>query len=71
VIRRHQLDGGIRTISPAASSTASRLGSDAAPDRATDVGASCAQGAGTQTASDQWRAGLVNADGRERPLRRQ
>jgi hypothetical protein len=23
---------------------------------------------GTQTASDQWRAGVVNADGRERPL---
>jgi DNA invertase Pin-like site-specific DNA recombinase len=26
---------------------------------------------GTQTASDQWRAGVVNADGRERPLHRQ
>ena len=25
----------------------------------------------TQTASDQWRAGVVNADGRERPLHRQ
>ena len=26
---------------------------------------------GSQTASDQWRAGVVNADGRERPLHRQ
>jgi DNA invertase Pin-like site-specific DNA recombinase len=26
---------------------------------------------GTQTASNQWRAGVVNTDGRQRPLHRQ